>query len=41
MCWNCHHPGSTVADYLDHLLRVVHERCWAVQAVDRDRPRPA
>jgi Domain of unknown function (DUF4262) len=40
MCWECDHPGSTRADYLDHLSGLIAEFGWAVQGVERDRIHP-
>ena len=40
MCWQCDHPGSTRADYLEHLRKLVACHGWAVQGVARDRIRP-
>lgn len=40
MCWQCDHPGKSVADYLDHLRGVIAEHGWAVQGVEPDRLRP-
>lgn len=40
MCWMCDHPGSSRADYLDH-VRDIMDRCgWAVQGVEREGPHP-
>lgn len=40
MCWMCDHPGSSRADYLDH-MRDIMDRCgWAVQGIERDGPHP-
>lgn len=35
MCWQCDHPGATVQDYLDIVLkRAIAEHGWAVQGVE-------
>jgi hypothetical protein len=36
MCWMCDHPGSTRADYLDHMRGVIACCGWAVQGVERE-----
>jgi hypothetical protein len=40
MCWECDHPGSTRADYLDYLSGLIARFGWAVQGVERDRIHP-
>jgi Domain of unknown function (DUF4262) len=40
MCWECDHPGSTRADYLNFLAGFIAEFGWAVQGVERDRIHP-
>jgi len=40
VCWTCDHPGSTRADYLDHMAGIVEDCGWAVQFVERDRDHP-
>jgi len=40
MCWLCDHPGSTPADYLDHVRELIARHGWAVQGVQRDRAHP-
>lgn len=40
MCWECDHPGSTRADYLNHLEGFITKFGWAVQGVERDRIHP-
>ena len=31
MCWQCDHPGSTTADYLEELRETIRKHKWAVQ----------
>ena len=40
MCWTCDHPGTTQADFYDHMAGLIQRCGWAVQAVERDRYRP-
>jgi hypothetical protein len=40
MCWMCDHPGSTRADYLDHMRGMIAWCGWAVQGVERDGIHP-
>jgi len=37
MCWQCEHPGSTRADYLDYLRGMIGRFGWAVQGVHGDK----
>jgi hypothetical protein len=38
--WTCDHPGTTRADYLDHMAELVRRHGWALQFVEPDRDRP-
>lgn len=40
MCWQCDHPGSTRADYLDYMRGLIARFGWAVQGVERDKIHP-
>jgi hypothetical protein len=37
MCWQCDHPGSTRADYLNKLRSDLEQRAWMVQYVEDER----
>ena len=40
MCWMCDHPRATRSEYLNHMLDLVAQYGWAVQAVSRDGLHP-
>ena len=40
MCWSCDRPGSTRADWLDHMAGLVRQYGWAINWVEPDRGHP-
>lgn len=40
MCWTCDHPGTTQADFYDHMMGLIDRYGWALQYVEPHRDRP-
>lgn len=40
MCWTCDHPGTTQADFYDHMKELIDRYGWALQYVEPHRDRP-